>query len=150
MTDSQPPPIHPSAFFSRRQFIQLGLAAVGSAWAGILVQSRLFPSGQTDSEAKPVTFPLADLRIGGSQEITYGGLPVMVLRTKESIKAFSLICTHLGCIVQWRDDKTEFYCPCHDGSFDQFGEVVAGPPPVPLEQFPVRVIGEQVIVGEEV
>ena len=148
MTDSLPLP--KSAFLSRRQFIQLGLAAVCSAWAGTLVQSRLFPSGQTETEAKPVSIPLADLPIGASQEITYGGLPVMVLRTKESIKAFSLICTHLGCIVQWSGDNKEFYCPCHDGYFDQFGEVIAGPPPVPLEQFPVRVVDEQVVVGEEV
>ena len=148
MTDSLPLP--KSAFLSRRQFIQLGLAAVCSAWAGTLVQSQLFPSGQTETEAKPVSIPLADLPIGASQEITYGGLPVMVLRTKESIKAFSLICTHLGCIVQWSGDNKEFYCPCHDGYFDQFGEVIAGPPPVPLEQFPVRVVDEQVIVGEEV
>ena len=148
MTESLPLP--PSAFLSRRQFIQLGFAAVCSAWAGTLVQSRLFPSGQTETEAKPVSIPLVDLPIGASQEITYGGLPVMVLRTKESIKAFSMICTHLGCIVQWSGDKKEFYCPCHDGYFDQFGEVIAGPPPVPLEQFPVRVVDEQVIVGEEV
>ena len=150
MTDSQLSPIYPSAFLSRRQFIQLGLAAVGSAWAGTLVQSRLFPSGQAETEAKPVTIPLADLPIGDSQEIIYAGLPVMVLRTKESIKAFSMICTHLGCIVQWSGDKSEFYCPCHDGYFDQFGEVIAGPPPVPLEQIPVRVLDGQVIIGEEV
>ena len=74
----------------------------------------------------------------------------MVLRTQQSIKAFSLTCTHLGCLVEWRQDQQEFYCPCHDGRFDQFGEVVAGPPPVPLEQFPVRVVDEQVVIGEEV
>lgn len=152
MTDSQPqPPTLPtSAFLSRRQFVQFGLAAMGFAWAGTLVQSRLFPAEQAGTEAKPVTIPLANLPVGGSHQITYGGLPVMVLRTKESIKAFSMICTHLGCTVQWREDKSEFYCPCHDGYFDQFGEVVAGPPPVPLEQFPVEIVGEQVIVGEEV
>lgn len=150
MTESETPPLPSSVFLSRRQFIRFGLAAVGCAWAGTLVQSRLFPAGQAGAEAKPVTLPLADLPVGGSQQITYGGLPVMVLRTKESIKAFSMICTHLGCIVQWSGDKSEFYCPCHDGYFDQFGEVIAGPPPVPLEQFPVQVVDEQVIVGEEV
>jgi cytochrome b6-f complex iron-sulfur subunit len=150
MSDSQTPPLPPSAFLSRRRFIQLGLVAVGCAWAGTLVQSRLFPAGQAEAEAKPVAIPLADLPVGSSKQITYGGLPVMVLRTKESIKAFSMICTHLGCIVQWNPEQSEFYCPCHDGYFDQFGEVIAGPPPVPLEQFPVQVVDEQVVVGEEV
>lgn len=128
----------------------MGLAGVCAAWAGVFVQSRLFPSEQAGAEAKPVTIPMADLPVGSNQQITYGGQSVVVLRTQQSIKAFSLTCTHLGCTVEWRQDQKEFYCPCHDGRFDQFGEVVAGPPPVPLEQFPVRVVDDQVVVGEEV
>ncbi|GAB4545961.1 MAG: Rieske (2Fe-2S) protein [Anaerolineae bacterium] len=137
----------PSAFASRRRFIQLGLVAMGAAWAGTFIQSRLFPQAAAQ-EAKPVTFPLADLPVGGVKHITYGGIPAVVIRSAESIKAFSLICTHLGCIVEWQSGNQEFYCPCHDGRFDQFGEVIAGPPPVPLEQFPVRVEDDQVVVGE--
>jgi cytochrome b6-f complex iron-sulfur subunit len=150
MTETEPSPLPPSAFLSRRGFIQLGLAGVCAAWAGTYVQSRLFPAGQTEVEAKPVSIPLVDLPVGSSQEITFAGLPVLVLRTPQSIKAFSLICTHLGCTVEWRQDHKDFFCPCHDGYFDQFGEVTAGPPPVPLEQFPVKVVDEQVIVGEEI
>lgn len=149
MTNSETPSIPSSVFLSRRQFIQLGLAAVGTAWAGTVVQSRLFPAGQADVEAKPVVFPLADLPVGSSQQITLGSIPVIVLRTPESIKAFSLICTHLGCIVEWDETQSEFYCPCHDGYYDQFGEVVAGPPPVPLEQFQVQVQDDQIIIGAE-
>jgi len=146
MTESKPLPTSP--FLSRHDFIKLGLAAIGAAWAGTFVQSRLFPSKQP--EAKPVSFPLAELPVGGSRQIIYGGLPVMVLRTPESIKAFSMICTHLGCTIEWQADQSEFYCPCHDGRFDQFGEVTAGPPPVPLEKFSVQVVDNQVVVGEEV
>ena len=130
-----------------------GLPPVGGLWGGIFGISGLGKTVaylQAEAEAKPVTIPLANLPVGGSQQITYGGLPVMVLRTKESIKAFSMICTHLGCILQWNAEQGEFYCPCHDGYFDRFGEVIAGPPPVPLEQFPVQVSDEAVIVGEEV
>ncbi len=148
MTEPETPTPRSSVFLSRRQFIQLGLAAVGSAWAGTLVQSHLFPADQAEAEAKPVTIPLADLPIGGSQQITYGGIPGIVLRTPESIKAFSLICTHLGCTIDWNPAQSEFYCPCHDGYYDQFGEVIAGPPPVPLEQFPVQVTDDQIIIGE--
>jgi cytochrome b6-f complex iron-sulfur subunit len=70
------------------------------------------------------------------------------MRTRESLRAFSLVCTHLGCIVEWQADKKEFYCPCHDGRFDEFGDVLAGPPPIPLEQIPVHIEGETVTVGE--
>jgi len=147
MTITNPSP-RPSAFVSRRQFIQLGLATLGAAWLGTWLQSRLFPSEDTTQEAQPVSFPLADLPIGGTRAITYGGSPALVVRTRESLRAFSLICTHLGCTVQWQADKKGFYCPCHDGRFDEFGDVQAGPPPIPLEQISVRVDGETVTVGE--
>lgn len=137
----------PSVFASRRQFIQLGLVTVIAAWVGTFVQSRLFPQTSTQ-EAKPVEFRLSELPVGGAKTITYAGAPAVVIRTAESIKVFSLICTHLGCTLQWQGGNREFYCACHDGRFDQFGEVIAGPPPVPLEQFPVRVEDDQVIVGE--
>lgn len=138
----------PSALLSRRQFIQFGAAAVAAAWGGAWLQRRVFPvqSGSTTSE--PVRFPLTELPVGSAKEITYAGSPAIVLRTQESIKAFSLICTHLGCTVQWVAGEGEFYCPCHDGRFDRFGEVTGGPPPVPLEEITVAVEDDQVIVGE--
>lgn len=141
-------PATPSPFISRRQLILTGIAAVGAAWAGTAAQSVLFPRASA-AEAKPVTFPLAELPVGGARQVTYGATPALVVRTPESIRCFSLICTHLGCIVQWQEGAREFYCPCHDGRFDQFGEVLAGPPPLPLEQIAVRVDGERIVVGEE-
>ena len=148
MTIKPEPSPKPSAFTSRRQFIQVGVVTVGAAWLGTWLQSRFYPSASSTAEAAPVTFPLTDLPVGGAKTITYGGTPVLVLRTPEGLRAFSLVCTHLGCIVQWQTDKNEFYCPCHDGRFDEFGDVIAGPPPIPLEQLAVRLEGETVIVEE--
>lgn len=148
MTTPSAPKPRPSAFAARRRFIQLGLASVGAAWLGVWLQTRLFPSTSTAEAAQPVSFPLGDLPVEGTKAITYGGVPVLVLRTPQSVRAFSLVCTHLGCTVEWQADKSEFYCPCHDGRYDEFGEVVAGPPPIPLEQVPVQVDGQTVIVGE--
>lgn len=151
MSDANPEkqkPVVTSAFVSRRQFIQMGIAVVGVAWGGVLVQSRLFPSQSGAAEAKPVEIPLADLPVGGAKTFLYAGAPAIVLRTPESLRAFSLVCTHLGCTVNWQPDQKTFHCPCHDGIFDQFGEVTSGPPPLPLEALPVRVEGDKVIVGE--
>jgi cytochrome b6-f complex iron-sulfur subunit len=139
----------PSALASRRQFIQLGAITLGTAWVGTGVQSWLFPQTSTQ-EAKPVVFALSELPVGGVKYATYGDIPIIIMRTAESIRALSLVCTHLGCTVQWNKGEQEFYCPCHDGYFDQFGEVTAGPPPVPLEEFPVTVENNQVTVGEVV
>ena len=137
-----------SAFVPRRQFIQLGLLTVGAAWAGTWLQSRVFPSTSTSQEATPVSFPLSELPVGGTKIISYGGVLTLVMRTPESLRAFSLVCTHLGCLVEWQGDKKEFYCPCHDGRYDEFGDVLAGPPPIPLEQFPVQIVDSTVTVGE--
>lgn len=148
MTTTSTPPPKPSAFVGRRQFIQLGLLSMGAAWLGAWLQTRLFPATNTTQEATPVSFPLSELPVGGTKAIIYGGVSALVIRTPESLRAFSLVCTHLGCLVEWQTDKNEFYCPCHDGRYDEFGDVLAGPPPIPMEQFPVRVEGELVIVGE--
>lgn len=137
-----------SPLITRRQMIQLGMAALGASWLGILVQSWLFPATSAGVTVKPVEFPLAELPVGGSKTFIYGASPAIAIRTLESVRAFSLICTHLGCTVEWQAGERSFYCPCHDGRFDEFGEVTAGPPPVPLESLAVQVDGERVIVGE--
>lgn len=53
--------------------------------------------------------------------------------------AFSMICTHLGCPVRWLADADLFMCPCHGGVFYSNGQVASGPPPKPLNRYPVRV-----------
>ena len=54
---------------------------------------------------------------------------VFVLRKSETeIVAFNASCPHLGCAVEFRDEKHAFYCPCHDSTFAQTGEVVGSSP----------------------
>ncbi|MDP5277051.1 ubiquinol-cytochrome c reductase iron-sulfur subunit [Chengkuizengella axinellae] len=52
----------------------------------------------------------------------------------------SPICTHLGCTASFakEDQKKEgitFFCPCHGGEYDEFGNNIGGPPPRPLDVF---------------
>jgi len=58
--------------------------------------------------------------------------------------AFSINCTHLGCPVRWLATANLFMCPCHGGVYYQDGSVAAGPPPLPLPRYPVRVQGGDV------
>lgn len=60
--------------------------------------------------------------------------------------AMSNICTHLGCHVRWISDRGQFFCPCHNGIFNKQGEVVSGPPPRPLDRFPVKVEKDQLYI----
>ena len=60
--------------------------------------------------------------------------------------AMSNICTHLGCRVRWIDEQGQFFCPCHNAIFDIEGNVVAGPPPRPLDRYEVKVEDNQLYV----
>jgi Rieske Fe-S protein len=60
--------------------------------------------------------------------------------------ALSNICTHLGCRVRWIADQEQFFCPCHNASFDRDGEVVDGPPPRPLDRYEIMVEDDQLFV----
>ena len=63
------------------------------------------------------------------------------------IRAFSAVCTHLGCIITWQPtDHHVWYCACHKGKYDRTGRVVGGPPPRPLDAVPANVRDGQVFV----
>jgi Rieske Fe-S protein len=53
--------------------------------------------------------------------------------------AMSNICTHLACRVRWIEDRQQFFCPCHNGVFDRDGQVVAVPPPRPLDRYETKI-----------
>ena len=57
----------------------------------------------------------------------------------DEYRALSATCTHLGCRVAWHEETGQYKCPCHGGTFDRAGQVVAGPPPEGLRRLPVRV-----------
>ena len=61
----------------------------------------------------------------------------LILTADGTPKAFSLVCTHFGCIVKWIPADKDFFCPCHAGKFDADGQVISGPPPKPLTQLKV-------------
>jgi cytochrome b6-f complex iron-sulfur subunit len=133
----------------RRRFL-MGLSG---AAMGLLVGEGLYasvrylaPWGQV-REAKPVPVPLAQIPPGKDLKVQYGSDTVHLFNREGKFVAFNLACTHLQCLVIWNPEKQQFDCPCHDGHFDAEGKPISGPPPLPLEQVPVTVEGETVIVG---
>jgi cytochrome b6-f complex iron-sulfur subunit len=80
----------------------------------------------------------------------FGSRPGILLRTPSGEwRAFSAVCTHLQCTVQYRPDLERIWCACHNGQFDLSGKNVAGPPPRPLDRFDVAIKGDDVIVSVE-
>jgi len=77
----------------------------------------------------------------------FGNKPGILVRTPEGdYRAFSAVCTHLQCTVQYRDDFKHVWCACHNGHFDLTGRNIEGPPPRPLEEYRVEIRGEEVVV----
>ena len=77
----------------------------------------------------------------------FGNRPGLLIRTEDgSWKAFSAVCTHLNCTVQYEQDSHTIFCACHGGRFDTNGQVIAGPPPRPLDEYSVNVRGDEVVV----
>jgi cytochrome b6-f complex iron-sulfur subunit len=76
----------------------------------------------------------SSVREQGSAIGLAGSAPVIAVFHQGRLKIFSAVCTHLGCLVQWRPAESQFLCPCHAAKFDINGQVLAGPPPAPLPQ----------------
>jgi cytochrome b6-f complex iron-sulfur subunit len=76
-----------------------------------------------------------------------GGKPAVVLRHNGELLALSAVCTHLGCIVAFNASANTFQCPCHGGKYDREGNVIAGPPPQPLERLNIRVEDDKIVLS---
>jgi cytochrome b6-f complex iron-sulfur subunit len=89
---------------------------------------------------------LDELLTGQAKKVSIGGEPVLVVNTGNTVKAFSAICTHFACIVDWNERGQFIQCPCHDGRSDTNGQVISGPPPAPLKEFPVAMEGSDIFI----
>ncbi len=60
--------------------------------------------------------------------------------------AFSAVCPHLHCVVNWNEMHKVFECPCHGAKFDRQGEVTEGPPPRPLDLYKLQIVEEKLVI----
>ena len=139
---------------SRRRFLRWlgGLAAVSTVAmvttpiVGFLVPAR---AGKAGAGGKTLVATTADIPPGGGKVVALGSKPAIVVSTDQGVRAYSAICTHLGCVVAYNDMVGAIQCPCHDGRFNpQPGAVISGPPPAPLTPITVSVEGDQIFLTE--
>jgi Rieske Fe-S protein len=91
-----------------------------------------------------------DLKTNTGKIIKFGNKPALLVRVNETEwKAFSAVCTHLNCTVQYRESTSQIWCACHNGTYDLNGRVVSGPPPNPLEEYAVNLRGDEVIISRK-
>ena len=92
-----------------------------------------------------------DLKPNSGKIVKFGSRPALLIRVNETEwRAYSAICTHLNCTVQFQDSTRQIWCACHNGYYDLNGKVVSGPPPRPLEGYAVHIRGEDVVITRRV
>jgi cytochrome b6-f complex iron-sulfur subunit len=122
---------------SRRDFLKISTNALfglgGLLGLGILV--RYF--SYSPESGLPVEFDLGDAAgyPVGSRTIR-SDIPAAIYNRDGEIVAYSLTCTHLGCMIE--GDGDVFTCPCHGSRYDEDGRVLKGPAQKALKKLRVE------------
>ncbi|MGD8288223.1 MAG: Rieske 2Fe-2S domain-containing protein, partial [Gemmatimonadota bacterium] len=135
---------------SRKRFVDWLLGtSMGGFLAGVLypVVRYIVPPVVPESSVNSVTLNVTadDMSANSGLIFKFGNRPGLLIRTPSGeLRAFSAVCTHLDCTVQYRNDLEQIWCACHNGHYDLNGVNVAGPPPRPLDRYDVNVRGSDI------
>ena len=55
------------------------------------------------------------------------------------VKALHTVCPHLGCFIDYRSSKSDFFCPCHNSNFKLDGSIVSGVSPRPMDPLKIEI-----------
>ena len=87
----------------------------------------------------------SDIPVGGGAIYTAAKV-VVTQPASGQYKAFSAVCTHVGCLVNKVANGT-IDCPCHGSEFRMTtGAVVTGPAPSPLPAKQIKIVDGQVVL----
>ena len=131
----------------RRGFIRVSsIAALAVVGVGL---GRLFPKKAAAVSAGPAKIIEASaLAVGKIHNFTSkSGSPAVLFKSKTGVYAYSAVCTHEGCTVQYNSASKNLQCGCHGAVFDpgKDGTVVTGPTNEPLPKIKVAVEGAWIV-----
>jgi cytochrome b6-f complex iron-sulfur subunit len=137
----------------RKFFVTAGNAAIGIAALGSLGVSLDFLAPKVLLEL-PRRFVIGVLANMQPNSVIFDPEHrLIVFRDKQGyFYALSAVCTHLGCIVEWKEagipghPEGVIACPCHGSIFNKTGDVIKGPAPRPLDRFKLYLEDDRVIV----
>ena len=88
---------------------------------------------------EPTLFNFTRSKINGWEKTVNSYGAYVIRGENDEIQVLSNMCTHLSCRVTWQEEGQDYLCPCHDGHFGKYGEVLSGPPPKPLENYEAKI-----------
>jgi nitrite reductase/ring-hydroxylating ferredoxin subunit/uncharacterized membrane protein YphA (DoxX/SURF4 family) len=132
----------------RRGFIRISsIAALTVATVGL---GRLFPksAAATVSATPQNIIEDSSLSIGETFNFTSkSGSPAVLFKSRTGVYAYSAVCTHEGCTVQYNSASKNLQCGCHGAVFDpeSDGNALSGPTNKPLPKIKVAVEGAWIV-----
>lgn len=158
--DQKPPHAVPPPEDSRRVFLKtVGIGGVGLGLGAVTVGPALaylaYPLtnvtvsgsdgfikvGKSDQfkPGRPVKVDVfADKRDAWNRVVDVKVGSAWILREGNDLKAYSTVCPHLGCAIDFEGDESKFKCPCHHSTFAMTGKVEGGPAPREMDLLEVE------------
>jgi Rieske Fe-S protein len=140
---------------ARRAFLTMltaGLGAVAGALA-IIPGLAFLASPLRRATMRGAGKPLRVTAVGQRDDawlhldrVTLGSCWLVRSNDVAPVKAFSTVCPHLGCGVDWNEKTGRFDCPCHASSFDTDGRCLGGPSPRGLDELEIHADGRDLLV----
>jgi Rieske Fe-S protein len=77
---------------------------------------------------------------------------VWLRKIQDQVIAFSSVCPHLGCSVDYRRSNNDFFCPCHTSAFSLDGKKTNRVPPRDMDtlEVSIRTDGKEDPAGTEI
>ena len=132
-------------------FLGAGVLATGSGLGALLeacaplapvtVTLQLNPASMPPGVPVEVPFSLTNTSGAAVQATMW-----LLKNADGSLIAYDPRCTHALCKYKWVSAESKFKCNCHGGQFALDGTVISGPPPKPLNKFPLKATGGVVTV----
>lgn len=151
----------------RRLFLKLGVHGLGVGVAAVTAgpaiaylafplahdpttgAHRFIPVGRVErfKEGAPVKVDLISdktdawnriesVKIGSAWVVNLGG----------KLSAYSTVCPHLGCAIDYETASQLFKCPCHRSSFNKQGQIEDGPAPRSMDELECKKEGDLLTV----
>ena len=150
---------HPVDDEGRRLFLKLGVHGLGAGVAAVTAGPALaylayplshdtttgsggfIPAGRAErfKEGEPVKVDLLSDKMDAWNRIEQVKIgSAWIIRTNDKLIAYSSVCPHLGCAVDYESAEHKFKCPCHRSAFGLDGTIEDGPAPRTLDTLEVK------------